>query len=282
MSLENYKTIMDESKGKVFQVALGGAGDPNKHENFEEILLCTRKSMIVPNLTTSGYNITDHEVSCIKKYCGAVAVSFYSTLNSNDEETCLDTIGTIERFVEANCVTNIHYVLHKDNIDEVCHRIEHRLFPTGINAIIFLLYKPVGQGSKHKMLTASDDSYRKLFETISQNNGYYKYGFDTCQTPAVRRYCDFVSGKSLDFCEAGRFSMYIDSQMNAFPCSFAIEKNEFSKSLSNNSITDVWNSKEFNEFRLQKDNLCANCCDSNCFNCPLQLGVNVCGQNISH
>lgn len=32
MSLENYETIMKQCKNRVFQVALGGAGDPNKHE----------------------------------------------------------------------------------------------------------------------------------------------------------------------------------------------------------------------------------------------------------
>ena len=36
MSLEDYKDILSQSKGKLFQIALGGHGDPNKHENFEE------------------------------------------------------------------------------------------------------------------------------------------------------------------------------------------------------------------------------------------------------
>lgn len=38
MSLEDYKSILEQCKGKTFQYALGGAGDPDTHENFKEIL----------------------------------------------------------------------------------------------------------------------------------------------------------------------------------------------------------------------------------------------------
>ncbi len=35
MSLEGFKRIIDQSKDHVNQVALGGRGDPNQHENFQ-------------------------------------------------------------------------------------------------------------------------------------------------------------------------------------------------------------------------------------------------------
>ena len=81
MTLEDYKSIIEQCTGRTFQVALGGAGDPNKHESFEDILVTTVANRIVPNLTTSGYKMTPTEVSLIKKYCGAVAVSYYSRLD---------------------------------------------------------------------------------------------------------------------------------------------------------------------------------------------------------
>lgn len=82
MSLENYETIMKQSSGKVFQVALGGAGDPDTHENFEEILKTTRGYGIVPNFTTSGIAFTKEKAELCKKYCGAVAVSFHPKVES--------------------------------------------------------------------------------------------------------------------------------------------------------------------------------------------------------
>ena len=34
MSFEDYKSILEQCKGKTFQYALGGAGDPDTHEHF--------------------------------------------------------------------------------------------------------------------------------------------------------------------------------------------------------------------------------------------------------
>jgi len=38
MQFEDFKHIIDKSAGRVFQIALGGRGDPELHKDFEEIL----------------------------------------------------------------------------------------------------------------------------------------------------------------------------------------------------------------------------------------------------
>lgn len=75
MSLEGFKLIIDQSKGYVNQIALGGRGDPNQHEHFEEILKYAVDNNIIPNYTTSGIRLSDDQIKVSKKYCGAVAVS---------------------------------------------------------------------------------------------------------------------------------------------------------------------------------------------------------------
>lgn len=150
MSLDDYCSIIAQCRGRTFQIALGGAGDPNKHESFAEILRATRENRIVPNYTTSGYNLTDREIELTKKYCGAVAVSFYSNIDKNGNEDNPPTITAIERFVKAGCITNIHYVLSKKSIREAVYRVKNGAFPKGINAVVFLLYKPVGLTSLDK------------------------------------------------------------------------------------------------------------------------------------
>lgn len=80
MSVENFKKIIDQAKGKVFQIALGGAGNVDDHENFEEILKICREANIVPNFTTSGILMNRERAEICKKYCGAVAVSQHSDL----------------------------------------------------------------------------------------------------------------------------------------------------------------------------------------------------------
>ena len=58
MSLEDFKSIVMECKGRVHQFALGGRGDPDQHENFEDILKLCRENNIVPNFTSSGFGFT--------------------------------------------------------------------------------------------------------------------------------------------------------------------------------------------------------------------------------
>lgn len=75
MTFDNFKKIIDQCKGHINQVALGGKGDPNKHEDFEKILQYCRVNSVVPNYTTSGNGLTEEEAYITKMYCGAVAIS---------------------------------------------------------------------------------------------------------------------------------------------------------------------------------------------------------------
>jgi|LFRM01.1.fsa_nt_gb hypothetical protein len=77
MTLDNFKRIIDECEKKVFQVALGGRGDPDQHENFSQILEYSRSKNIVPNFTSSGFGFNEKIVDLCKEFCGAVAISYY-------------------------------------------------------------------------------------------------------------------------------------------------------------------------------------------------------------
>ena len=278
MRLEEYVRIIEQCSGRVFQVALGGAGDPNKHECFKKILEATRLNKIVPNYTTSGYALTEDEVSATKMYCGAVAVSYYSMLDANNHESNMSTISAINRFIEAGCITNVHYVLSKKNIKEAIRRVRSGLFPSGINAVIFLLYKPVGLASKEYVLSFQDPDYVELLRLVSTSHSNWKYGFDTCQTPALNIIGKSIARESLEFCEASRFSMYIDAQSIAYPCSFGLGKSEYCVDLKSSSLKDAWNSKQFARFREKQEHMCQGCNVHGCRSCALNLGLNLCGK----
>ena len=280
MEVCDYKSIIEQCEGRVFQVALGGAGDPNKHKNFEEILLLTREAEIVPNLTTSGIELTDYEVKIIKKYCGAVAVSFYSRLIHNNQETNIATIDAIERLVAENCIVNTHFVLSTDTIQEAIVRLRNGLFPHGINAVIFILYKPVGLGKQEKVLSVNNLYFNEFLELVNTQKFDFKIGFDTCHTPALINRCSNISEQSLDACEAARFSMYIDRDLIAYPCSFDCMSQEFAESLRIKSIDEVWWSDTFNLFRNRQIDACDQCSKKKlCMSgCVLNIDLNICGQ----
>ena len=275
MPFENYVWLINQCKGKVFQVALGGSGDPNKHEDFDNILQYTHENQIVPNLTTSGYLLDDNEIKLIKKYCGAVAVSFYSRLKSNSESNPV-TINSIRNLVKEGCITNIHYVVSSDNIDECIYRLENEIFPQGINAIIFLLYKPVGQGKNSKILRCNNRLIRFL-DLATNKKHNYKVGFDTCFVTALYN-SQTISKESMDFCEAARFSMYIDSTLKAFPCSFGCHIEKYGIQLKPKTIQEVWDGKVFNKFVNSNNFKCNNCSEKETCEggCKLNLDINLC------
>lgn len=274
MSYEDFLEIVKQAAGKTFQIALGGAGDPNKHPQFEKILESCRAYRIVPNITTSGFLMTDSEVKLIKKYCGAVAVSWYSRLVKGKESN-QETINTVERLIRNDCITNIHYVISKDTIDEAIVRLENDLIPQGVNAVVFILYKPVGNGISEKILKNTDARIEKFLSLATKRKHPYRVGFDTCFTPAILRWADIVPKASIDACEAATFSMYIDSQMNCYPCSFGIWDKSTSESMYCKTLRQIWLGEKFTAFRKWKKEECDNCerkefCQGGC-----RLGIDI-------
>ncbi len=205
------------------------------------------------------------------------AVSYYSRLDQHDKETNPITISAIKRFVDAGCTTNIHYVISKENIHEAISRLRNRLFPNGINAIVFLLYKPVGLANRTKVLSINDPEYLEFLSIINQANNTYRIGLDSCQAPAIHTFCPSVATNAIEFCDAARFSMYIDCKMKAYPCSFGHEYSEYAVDLNSVSIKDAWMSNQFELFRQHQDIGCGICDTKECRNCSLDLGLNLCG-----
>jgi radical SAM protein with 4Fe4S-binding SPASM domain len=267
MSVEDFRWIAQQSKGKCNQFALGGRGDPDQHEHFEEILRICRNNMIVPNFTTSGYGMTPEIAGLCKKYCGAVAVSWYR----NEY-----TLGAIRMLIDAGVRTNIHYVLGKNSIDEALERLSHDDFPKGVNAVIFLLHKPAGQGTKANMLSYHDPRVADFFAEVDRRHPF-KVGMDSCNVPGAINFCKHVMPESLDTCEGGRYSCYISADMTMVPCSFDQQK-RYEVSLKEMNITEAWNSRPFEAFRSHMREACPDCAKRElCMGgCPLMPEIVFC------
>ena len=248
MTVENFKWIAEQCKGRCNQLALGGRGDPDQHAHFEELLEICKENNLVPNFTTSGYGLTPTIAKLCKEYCGAVAVSWYRSQY---------TLDAIQMLIDAGVKTNIHYVVGKNTIDEAIERISKDDFPTGINAIILLLHKPAGLGSRENMLSVDDPRVKKLFRLIDHKHPY-KIGMDSCNVPGAIKFCHNVNPSSLDTCEGGRYSCYIGADMIMVPCSFD-QKKRYEVDLSDTTIEEAWNSNEFEQFRDHMRGACPNC-----------------------
>lgn len=249
MTLSDFEIIARQCSGKVHQFALGGRGDPDQHEHFEDILKLSRTYNIVPNFTTSGYGMTPELAKVCKRYCGAVAVSWYRSAY---------TLKALAMLLAAGVKTNIHYVLGQNSIDEALQRLRDKDFPRGINAVIFLLHKPAGQGSQDNVLSADDPRVQAFFTEIDKGNHGFKIGLDSCSVPGLINYSKKVAPETFDTCEGARFSSYIDAQMNFMPCSFD-QAAEYVVSLLEMSIAEAWESDAFERFRVSLRHRCPMC-----------------------
>lgn len=270
MELDDFRCIVEQCKGRTNQFALGGRGDPDQHEHFADILQICRENDIVPNFTTSGYGLTPDLASLCKRYCGAVAVSWYRSEY---------TLRAIQILIDAGVKTNIHYVLGNNSIDEAIDRLERHDFPLGINAVMFLLHKPAGQGTKANVLQFDDPKVAHFFKLIDRSGYPFKVGMDSCTVPGTIKNCHNQVMEALDTCEGARFSAYIGADLDMLPCSFDQTK-RFAVSLREESIEQAWNSTKFDLFRKSLMIECPNCQErSNCMGgCPLMPEIVLCNR----
>ncbi|MCK5416373.1 radical SAM protein [Candidatus Parcubacteria bacterium] len=264
MSLDNYKIALREiEKAGVFQIALGG-GEPTTHPDFIKILKLTKKTRVIPNLTTNGKDLSLKNIIAISTYCSAVAFSVEG-INSDFEKIrnfpFSSLIETVKKFklLKTNIVFQI--AVSKNNIQKI-DKITNYLLRFKPYGILFLAYKPVGRGEYFdKPLSKVDQNIvNKAIIKIKNNLKHKtKIGFDCCFAPALQK---TINSKSLTGCTASRTSMAIMPDMTVMPCSF-LDKNREYPNLKDNSLIDIWQNK-FNYFRVKiksrkEQNKCINC-----------------------
>ena len=270
MAVNDFAWIAEQCRGRTNQLALGGRGDPDCHEHFADLLKICHDNKLVPNFTTSGFRFTPEKAALCKTYCGAVAVSWYRSRY---------TFDAINILLTAQVKTNIHYVLGRNSIDEAIERLERNDFPHGVNAVIFLLHKPVGLGQHDNVLSPSDPRVHRFFELIDCVHPF-KVGMDSCTVPGAINWCSEILPESLDTCEGGRFSCYISPEMIMVPCSFD-QKKSYAVQLRGESgmtIEQAWNSAEFDRFRNIMRMSCRECSKRElCMGgCPLMPEIVLC------
>ena len=210
----------------------------------------TRDNGIVPKFTSSGLGFTPEIANICKKYCGAVAISFYRSSY---------TYKAIQMLLDAGVTTNIHYVLGNNSIDEAIDKLKNNGFPEGIANVVFLLHKPIGQGQKENVLKTDDPRVKKFFELIDTGKFDYGLGFDSCSVPGLINFTKNINHDSMDTCESARFSAYITSDMKMLPCSFDNQDLKWAVNLNTHTIQEAWNSDVFEDFRNYFRNSCKGC-----------------------
>lgn len=267
MNLSTFKEVISRIQSTLTQIAFG-ITDFYANPDFPEIMRETRRRGIVPNYTTSALDLDEDAVRMTAELCGAVAVSFV------DENACLDAV---RRFTEAGVPqVNIHFVLAEETFGRAVKLIDKvkrdpRL--EKLNAIVFLAYKSKGRNPGMWKPLVAVEEYEEIIERC-ENTGI-NCGFDSCSAPMVLR----ARPKQYEFiepCESGLFSVYINSDADVYPCSFAEGVAEWQEGIDilgvDDFTRDIWMGEKMSSWRSKLLASTTNCdcaLKDTCRACPL-------------
>lgn len=255
MSLETFKKILSKIPNNLCQIAFG-IGSLDSNLDLWKIMAYTREQGYVPNITINGSRMTPADYQKLAVLCGAVAVSNYN------KDQCYNAVEELNRWKQKVSYptlkqVNIHQLLSVETLDkcwELLHdmQIDPRL--KDLNAVVFLLLKPKGKRNKLTQLKNASQ-YRELVNYALNHN--LRIGFDSCSASSFMRAIEgHKRYKELEQCaepcESTCFSLYINVDGFAVPCSFCegepsmkpinmLEVNDFMKG--------VWFGPELTEFR---------------------------------
>lgn len=273
MTFDEYCYVLDclnsPEHGTVFQVAIGG-GEPLEHPDFLKIVNETVERGIVFNFTTNGRLLTPEVFDLIRGKVGAMAISISSMLEWEEIKDALKGSEGIK--------VNIHYILSKASIQEAIRLVNgvYNEMLKGVNAVIFLTYKPAGRGTLDWVLN-NDIAVNELLKAIKSPKNTCKLGFDACFVP-ILLHNHAVRKDIVDTCEGGFFSVYVDEHMRVSPCSFSGGKDTYS--LKEYDFYDIWLNK-LQPYRSTVRNRCKRICSVHDLcrgNCPYYPQITRCYQ----
>lgn len=266
MTLEQFKKVVESFPKNLSQVALGITG-VQSNPYLKDILIYLRKLGIIGNLTLTGADLDDEMADVLCEYCGACAVSCYDKA----KELCYSTIKLLHDNAKEKFNRDVHLNMHiviadfsMDHIMDVLNDIKDGKVP-GLKSVVMLHAKPVGR-AKNLDCSLSKKNLTKVIKFCLDNN--ISFGFDSCNGHNVQDILMEI-GKpelcsSIEPCESGRMSIYVNVEGKITPCSFVehvYENSAIDLLNSDAMVKDVWmTDKMLNAFRN-----CTKCSKS----CPI-------------
>jgi len=183
------------------------------------------------------------------------------------------SISAINKFIDSGIKTNIHFVVSKETFPLAIRILKGEDIWNGkipldkLNAVVFLLFKPQGNGADKQYLCLDKYEIKMFADLLLQPKTKFKVGCDSCMINKVSgvRKLTKTEKVCVDTCEGGRMSCYISPDMKFMPCSFGCKEIYGTDINIDNSIKDIWkNGKSFIKFREVLEN--------NPMTCPYELG----------
>ena len=276
MSLETFKDVFSKFPKVLTQIAFG-IGDIDSNKDLIPILNHCRENEVVPNLTTNGMGVDDEWAQALGHFCGAIAVSHYGF-----DDICFNAI---EKLCGNNLQVNIHKLLSEETFDScftLIDKVKSDPRLSKMKAIVFLLLKPKGDRNKFHSID-SLEKYKKLLDYAKEKG--VAVGMDSCSAPMALKCVPDSAIPSIEPCESGLFSCFIDVEGNFWPCSFCPGSIDF-EPINITKVTDfvkeVWYGAQVSKWRdslLNSSKGCSSCSkQKHCRSCPV-YNITICKEN---
>ena len=273
MSLETFSNILSKFPKSLTQIAYG-IGTISECPDLFPILEHTRANGVIPNITVNGAEVAGETASKLAKVVGSIAVSHYS------DNQCFNAV---KELADAGAKQiNIHQLLANETLTS-CYKLidsvktDARL--SSLKAIVFLLLKP--KGDRNTLTPIKNlDEYRKLMDYALAAG--VNIGMDSCSGPMALSVLSEQHHQSVEPCESGLFSIYVDVDGFVYPCSFAPGTTGWETGIDMKTISnfdEIWNHPRIVEFRngsINSSNGCNSCsAQKSCRSCTL-YPVSIC------
>ena len=181
-------------------------------------------------MTINGDRLTAGWANSLANLCGAVAVSYYN------HETTLNAIKLLTD--QGLSQVNIHAMIAHETFASTCNLLKAKSDPRleNLNAIIFLSLKQRGRGIHHTPLSQNEFA---ILINMAIDLGV-PFGMDSCSAHKFLQVTGDKYLQSVEPCEAGLFSAYINVEGRFFPCSFTEEGAGLDVVNCHNFLEDVW------------------------------------------
>ena len=282
LSLREFETILSKMPKTLTQIAFG-IMNIGTNPDFFPMMEHARANGTIPNFTNSAADVTPEIAKRTAEICGAVAVSLVAKER---------TYEAIRLFSEAGMEqVNIHFMLAEETFDKALATVEDIAKDArlgGLNAIVFLQYKPKREAPFHPISSA--EKFKKLMGRCEELG--VRYGFDSCSAPLFFKGVeDHSQRKTFEIlaepCESGLFSSYINCHGQFFACSFSEGVGMWEEGLDvlgcDDFLKDVWyneRTKAWRETILESSQRCDCSFKGICRSCPL-YPVTACKETVA-
>jgi len=264
MALDTFKTVVNRinANNQLTQVAFGLGSTGEENPSLWEMCTWLLKQNIIPNGTIA--DISNETADKIASYFGSCAVSLHSITGSHD--ICYNSVKRLTD--RGMSQVNIHYVLCEETYEEcfkVLNSIQSDPRLHKLNALVFLSLKTKGRAIDSKFRCLSPERFSYLIKKALEMK--INIGFDSCSFPKFKQTVSSMPNEKqllmmAEGCESfGRFSIYVNVEGKAYPCSFC-ENTSYcvaGEDILSSSLMDIWNGKQNADGRKQLDEKDGNC-----------------------